>query len=47
MHDEIAKVSLIGQSLGKIARVAISFDRLDRLTGQYAEYFTEDDDFID
>ena len=45
LTQELAKVQHVGQVLGKIVRVAISFDRLDRLTGEFAEYFEDDEDF--
>jgi hypothetical protein len=41
----MAKVQLIGEKIGKIVRVAVSFDRLERLTGEFAEYLTDDEDF--
>lgn len=47
INDELQKIELIGQSLGKIVRVAISFDRLDRITGAYSDLYKDDDDDFD
>jgi hypothetical protein len=47
INDEMHKIELIGQSLGKIVRVAISFDRLDRITGYYSDLYKDDDDDFD
>jgi hypothetical protein len=35
----------VGVQVGEMVRVAISFDLFDRMTGKYAEYYTDDEDF--
>ena len=47
LRQEVALYGRVGEAVGRIVRVALSFDLFDRMSGKYAELLEDDDDFLD
>ena len=47
IRAEIDKLGKVGYSLGKLVRIAISFDLFDKYDSPYAEFLLEDDEDFD